>query len=62
MAAYFIAHGTVTDQTKMSKYVEKSGPIFASFGLNLGRMSKPAISRWIYQTLPECEETSIWIV
>jgi uncharacterized protein (DUF1330 family) len=32
MAAYFIAHGTVTDQTKMSEYVEKSGPIFASFG------------------------------
>ena len=32
MAAYFIAHGTVTDQTKMSEYVEKSGPIFSSFG------------------------------
>ena len=32
MAAYFIAHGTVTDHAKMSAYVEKSEPIFASIG------------------------------
>ena len=32
MAAYFIAHGTLKDPKKMEEYVERSGPIFASFG------------------------------
>ena len=32
MSAYFIAHGTIRNPSKMDEYVEKSGPIFASFG------------------------------
>lgn len=42
MAAYFIAHGTLKDAEKMEEYVERSGPVVASFGgefISVGEVS-----------------------